>query len=297
VPVHRLSWTDPLAVADTLRTTVGKAVGRVSGDAAGAWWIERTPAGPVSLRVDRVAGRVEAEGFGPGSAWALDHLPDLLGLGDDPEGFDPPPGVLRDLHHRAGGLRMGHSGLVWSALLPAVLGQRVTGEEAHRAYHGVVRRLGEPAPGPVDSWVPPPPEMVARLRYEDLHGFGVERARAATVIEAARRMGRLAAITGLAFEDGYRMLGTVRGIGPWTAGIVMGAACGDPDAVPVGDYHLPSLVSWVMAGEPRADDDRMLALLEPYGGHRRRVVALLERSGIKAPRYGPRRAIHRIDGM
>jgi 3-methyladenine DNA glycosylase/8-oxoguanine DNA glycosylase len=295
MPSISLDLARPLDVAATLRTTVGKAVGRVQGGAGGAWWVERTPEGAVSLRVDLVGGRVEAEGFGPGSAWVLDHLPDLLGLGDDPDGFDPPPGALRDLHHRAGGLRMGHSGLVWSALLPAVLGQRVTGEEAHREYHAVVRAHGEPAPGPVESWVPPPPEVIAGLRYEDLHPLGVERARASTVIEAARRMGRLGAITGLGFEDGYRRLGAVRGIGPWTAGIIMGAACGDPDAVPIGDYHLPNLVAWVLAGEPRADDDRMLALLEPFRGHRRRVVALLERSGIKAPSYGPRRAVRRIE--
>ncbi|MET0831609.1 MAG: hypothetical protein ABWY62_04440, partial [Acidimicrobiia bacterium] len=165
MPGRVLDLARPLDVAATLRTTAGKAVGRVQGGPDGAWWVERTPDGAVALRVDRAAGRVEAEGFGPGSAWALDHLPDLLGLGDDPDGFDPPPGTLRDLHLWAGGLRLGHSGLVWSALLPAVLGQRVTGEEAHRQYHTVVHRLGEPAPGPgpVDSWVPPPPEVVARL--------------------------------------------------------------------------------------------------------------------------------------
>ena len=291
-----LPWTGPLDVAATLRSTTGKAVGRVTGGADGAWWMERAPGGAVSLRVDKTAGKVEAEAFGPGSAWALDQLPDLLGRDDDPSGLDPPAGMLRDLHRRGRGLRMGRSGLVWSALLPAVLGQRVTGEEAHRSYRAVVHRHGEPAPGPVDAWVPPAPEVVAGLGYEDLHRFGVERARASTVIEAARRMGRLGTITGLAFDDGYRLLGAVRGIGPWTAGIVMGAACGDPDAVPVGDYHLPSLVAWVLAGQPRADDDRMLELLEPYRGHRRRVVTLLERSGLKAPSYGPRRAVRRIDG-
>ncbi len=139
--------------------------------------------------------------------------------------------------------------------------------------------------------------MVAGLRYEDLHPFGVERARASTVIEAARRMGRLGAITGLGFEDGYRRLGAVRGIGPWTAGIVMGAACGDPDAVPIGDYHLPNLVAWVLAGEPRADDDRMLALLEPYrgtaetGGRPSRAV------GDQGPELRPEEggAPHRVD--
>ena len=69
---------------------------------------------------------------------------------------------------------------------------------------------------------------------------------------------------------------------------------GDSDAVSVGDYHLPNLVSWALAGEPRGNDDRMLELLEPYRGHRGRVVRLLEKGIGHAPRYGPRLALREI---
>ena len=65
-------------------------------------------------------------------------------------------------------------------------------------------------------------------------------------------------------------------------------ALGDPDAVSVGDFHLPNVVAFALAGEPRADDARMLELLEPWRGHRARVIRLLEASGIQAPKYGPR---------
>ena len=78
------------------------------------------------------------------------------------------------------------------------------------------------------------------------------------------------------------------GIGPWTAAEVGVRALGDPDAVSVGDFHLPSLVAFALAGEPRGDDARMLELLEPYRGQRARVVRLLELSGIRPPRRGPR---------
>ena len=46
------------------------------------------------------------------------------------------------------GLRMPRSLAVYEALLPAVLSQKVTGLEAKRAWRGLVRRWGEPAPGP-----------------------------------------------------------------------------------------------------------------------------------------------------
>ena len=72
------------------------------------------------------------------------------------------------------------------------------------------------------------------------------------------------------------------------------SAFGDPDAVSVGDFHLPNLVSWALAGEPRGDDARMLELLEPFRGQRARVVRLLELWGIRPPRYGPRMSIRSI---
>jgi 3-methyladenine DNA glycosylase/8-oxoguanine DNA glycosylase len=71
-------------------------------------------------------------------------------------------------------------------------------------------------------------------------------------------------------------------------------ALGDPDAVSEGDFHLPNLVAWNLAGEPRGTDERMLQLLEPYRGQRGRVQRLLEAGGTGAPRFGPRMRIHSI---
>ena len=86
------------------------------------------------------------------------------------------------------------------------------------------------------------------------------------------------------------VLRSVAGIGPWTSAEVRRVALGDPDAISVGDFHVPSLVAWALAGEARADDARMLELLEPYLGQRGRVQRLLEASGIRLPRFGPRMA-------
>ena len=87
------------------------------------------------------------------------------------------------------------------------------------------------------------------------------------------------------------------GVGPWTAAEVTFRALGDPDAVSIGDFHLPNLVAFVLAGEPRGTDARMLELLEPWRGHRARVIRLLEASGLAAPRYGPRLSPRGIEGL
>jgi 3-methyladenine DNA glycosylase/8-oxoguanine DNA glycosylase len=101
----------------------------------------------------------------------------------------------------------------------------------------------------------------------------------------------------LPLEDARARLGAFRGIGPWTVAEVSRLSLGDADAVSIGDYHVPNIVAWALAGEPRGTGERMLALLEPYRPHRGRVLLLLEASGIRPPAFGPRmeaRSIHRI---
>ena len=88
-------------------------------------------------------------------------------------------------------------------------------------------------------------------------------------------------------EAGRRLLQQVPGIGPWTAAEVAQRAWGDPDAVSVGDYHLPTLVGTALLGHP-VDDAEMLRALEPYRGQRHRAVRYLKAAGIRRARFAPR---------
>ena len=63
-----------------------------------------------------------------------------------------------------------------------------------------------------------------------------------------------------------------------------------PDAVSVGDYHLHDLVVFALTGLARGDDAHMLRVLQPWAGHRQRVVRLIELSGVSKPKFGPRYA-------
>jgi 3-methyladenine DNA glycosylase/8-oxoguanine DNA glycosylase len=173
-------------------------------------------------------------------------------------------------------------------LLPTIIGQRVTTDEAGKSYRRLTARFGFPAPGDLGLVVPPPAETIANMTYEELHPFGIERSRAQIAIEVARRATRLEEIVGMNRSDAARRLAAVRGIGPWTIGQVMGSAWGDRDAVPRGDFHLPNTVAWLLAGESRASDERMEELLEPHRPYRRRALILAKLSGVHAPRYGPR---------
>lgn len=271
-----------------------KAAGRGRMTPSRGQWAGHTPDGPAVVDIRSKARTLEARAAGPGAVWLLGRVPDLVGLADEPDRFSPPPGIVRDLHRQTPGLRIGRTGLVLEALIPAVLGQRVTSKAAIRSYRTLAKRHGVTIPG-TEIQLAPPAEVLADLPLWEYHAAGVEQQRAVIIIEAARRAKRLEEALGMDRTAAYRRLTALRGIGPWTAGHVMGIAWGDPDAVPVGDYHLPNTVAWALAGEDRADDTRMLELLEPYRGHRRRVVLLLKGAGVKAPKYGPRVTMERFD--
>ena len=259
--------------------------------ADGIWRASRTPAGPATLRLHAVDGGVEVTAWGAGAASAVEGAADLIGANDDPGALVPQHRLIGELAHRFPGLRLPRTNRPFEALLPAICEQKVAGVEARAAFRGIVALHGESAPGPACLRLPPAPATLAALPYFAFHRFGLERRRADLIRTAAQLAPR---IEDAAPAEAYARLAALRGIGPWTLAEVGRIAFGDPDAVSVGDYHLPNLVAWALAREPRADDARMLALLEPYRGQRGRVQRLLEASGIRAPRYGPRMAPQRI---
>jgi 3-methyladenine DNA glycosylase/8-oxoguanine DNA glycosylase len=235
---------------------------------------------------------VTGRAWGPGAGWLLETLPDLLGGRDDPAGFHPGHPLLRDLALRFPGLRVSRSSRVLEALIPAVLEQKVVGLEAFRAWRLLLRRFGLPAPGPAPGGlrVCPPAATWAAMPTWEWHRAGVEGVRGATIAGAARVAGRLERIVTLPAAEADRRLQSLPGIGPWTSAEVRQRACGDADAVSVGDYNLPAAVGWALAGRV-VDDAGMLELLAPYAGHRYRVTRLIELSGVRPPRRGHRMAI------
>ena len=248
----------------------------------------RNADGPATIEIRQSADRLEIEAWGPGADRALDAVPTFVGHDDDRTGFAPANPLIADLDRRRPGLRIGRTGAVFEALVPAILEQKVTGTEARRAYHGIIARWGEPAPGPFALRLLPVPEVLAAIPYHEFHPLGLERRRADLVRAVSAGAARFEEIVTMPLIDAYARLRAMPGIGPWTAAEVALRALGDRDAVSVGDYHLPRLVSFALAGERHASDERMLELLEPFRGHRGRVIRLLEDSGIRPEPRGPR---------
>jgi 3-methyladenine DNA glycosylase/8-oxoguanine DNA glycosylase len=289
-PLRLIEIEEPYDLAATmfpLRRGTGDPTMRI--DAAGTVWrAARTPEGPATLRLDHGKGRVRAVAWGEGAEWALEQAPELIGAEDDLSAFEPHDGVMRTLwkEHRA--VRLTRALDVVRTLVAAILEQKVVGLEARRAWRRMTKALSEPAPGESELLLPPDPAVVAEVPYYGFHPWGVERRRAEVIRAVCARAESLEALADVPFDEAAQRLQAFPGIGPWTSAEVMRLSFGDPDAVSVGDYHLPDVVAWAMVGEPRGTDERMLELLEPYRGQRGRVQRILEASHVAPPVYGPR---------
>ncbi|MEV5003145.1 DNA-3-methyladenine glycosylase 2 family protein [Nocardioides sp. LML1-1-1.1] len=256
------------------------------------WRASRTPEGPVTLAVRNpdAAGEVLAEAWGPGAGWALDQLPALLGEEDDWSGFEPRHPVLAEARRHHPHLRLGRTGRVLEAIVPAIIEQKVTGQEAFAGFRALVRRHGEPAPGPgprVRLMVPPDAATLRAVPSWEWLRLHVDPARSRAVVTAARHADALERIVGVTGSDADVRLRSLPGIGVWTAAEVRQRALGDPDAVSFGDYHVAKDVGWALTGEP-FDDARLASYLEPWRGHRGRVPFLVAAAGLHRPRRGPR---------
>jgi len=262
-------------------------------DAAGVfWWACGTPEGDGTLAARAVGGVVSARAWGSGAAWLLDRVPALLGDGDDWSSLDlASQPRLREVLRLRPGLRLSATGLVMDALVPAVLEQRVTGQDARRAWRLLLGRFGTPAPGPAaELRVPPSARVLLDVASWDWHRLGVDSRRQRAIRAAATVAARLEECAALDPAAALARLRVVPGIGEWTAAETAQRALGHPDAVSVGDYHLKDLVVHFLTGRARGEDAEMLRLLEPWVGQRQRVVRLIELSGVGKLRFGPRLA-------
>jgi 3-methyladenine DNA glycosylase/8-oxoguanine DNA glycosylase len=262
----------------------------------GYWLAANTAAGPGTLALALAGDEVLARAWGPGAEAMLAGVPALLGAEDDDSGFRAHHELIDTARRRMPWLRLGATGRVWDLLIPAILEQKVTGHEARRSWRELCGRFGERAPGPVPREgqdrdtplrVPPTPSAIAAITDWQWHQCGVDGARRRTLIavaSVANRLERAAELRGVA---GRQLLQRVPGIGVWTAAEVAQRAWGDPDAVSVGDFHIPAVVGHALVGRA-LDDTGMLEVLAPYAPQRQRAVRYVEAIGVSRPRFGPR---------
>ncbi|WP_318210113.1 MULTISPECIES: DNA-3-methyladenine glycosylase 2 family protein [unclassified Streptomyces] len=262
---------------------------RVTPDGS-IWRASRTPDGPGTIRLSVRDGAGAAEAWGAGAAWLLHNAPALLGAEDDPAAFVPRHKLVLATHRRRPGLRLTRTGLVLESLIPTILEQKVTTTEAYGAWRQLVRKFGEPAPGPAPEGmhVMPDARTWTQIPSWEWHLANVDGKRSATIVRAARVAARLEEAALMDPPAARERLELIPGIGPWTSAETIQRSNGAPDEVTTGDLHLPGIVGWALAGDRTTDDEAMLELLAPYAGQRHRAARLILLSGRVPPRRAPR---------
>jgi 3-methyladenine DNA glycosylase/8-oxoguanine DNA glycosylase len=272
---------------------------QVPGDGA-IWRTTLLPTGPVAARISRAApNAAHCEAWGDGAQEFIEMLPAMLGVDDDASDFVPRHPTVAAAHRRVPHLRLGRTGQVLEALIPAVIEQRVPGADAFRSWRLLVSKYGTPPPGPAPAGmrVPPSAEAWRNIPSWEFHRANVDPRRAQTVVSCARRAASLERLVSRPAEQSREALTSLPGVGEWTAAETAQRAFGDADAVSVGDYHIPKMIGWTLLGRP-VDDAVMLELLEPMRPHRHRVVRLLEASGLASePRRGARLPVQQISEL
>ncbi len=296
---RRTFRTGTLDVAATVRT-----LGLYPGDPTIGWSRNSfskavlTPDGPGAMRLWWTAdGETTAEAWGSGADWLIDRAPDWIGEHDDLGGFDPTvDDRIHEMWRRHGRFRLARGGVIWQELALVLLGQRVTTLDAVRSWAQICRRWGGPAPGPDGLLMPPPPARVAAAPYHELHRMGVERRRADALVLAAKRANRLEEAASMPIDAALERLTALPGLGVWSATSTMTVSHGDPDVIVLGDYGIPTMVNYVFTGEvdrlppEEGGDARMAEHLEPWAGHRQRIIRLLFSADVSVPRRHPKSA-------
>jgi DNA-3-methyladenine glycosylase II len=204
-----------------------------------------------------------SRGTAPGAvpAGAVDHL----------RGSDL---VLRSVVDRVGPFEPSHEPDLWTSLVDSIISQQLS-VRAAATIVGRVRDLGGEAgfPGP---------EALLATPDETLRTCGLSRAKTRYVKDLAEKWtdGTLqpATLASLPDEQVIAELTRVKGIGRWTAEMVLIFSLGRPDVLPVDDLGLRAAVQRAYTLPEKPGPAEITAFAEPWRPYRSVATLYLWRS-------------------
>lgn len=240
---------------------------------------------PATLEFQRAPEGMLVTAYAPDAEALLEET--LAGLAQDDcyRSFSTYDDGIWRLHRSQPGLRVLRFPWLYEMACSAILQQRIRTVDAMRDWRHITQRWGVAAPLGLRAF--PSAEMLARVAQFELQALDIDAQRARTLLRFAQESRFVPLSTTLSFAELRRRLIRIPGIGPWTTESVLGYGAGDVDAAIPGDLHLPHVVCYALAGEIPGSDERMMELLEPFYGHRFRIIRLIYASGLSVPRTSP----------
>jgi 3-methyladenine DNA glycosylase/8-oxoguanine DNA glycosylase len=240
---------------------------------------------PAALEFRRDGDGLQVTAYAPEAGALLTETLACLSQDDQYEAFATGDSGIWRLHRAHPGLRLLRIPWLYDSTCSAILQQRIRTVDAMRDWRHIVQRWGTPAPIGLHAF--PPADQLARVAQFELQALGIDAQRSRTLLRFAQESRFLPLRTTMNFSELRQHLLRIPGIGPWTTESVLGYGAGDADAAIPGDLHLPHLACYALAGEIPGSDERMMELLEPFRGHRFRIIRLLYASRLTVPRSTP----------
>ncbi len=182
--------------------------------------------------------------------------------------------VMRDIVRRVGAFDLQVRGAPYQSLLRAILYQQLAGPAAAAIEARFLGLFGGAIPRPAE---------LADLSDEAFRGAGVSRQKAGYMRSLAEHFasGQLddRAIRRAPDEAVIEMVTQVKGIGRWTADMLLLFCLGRPDVLPVGDLGVQNSMRLAYGLETLPKPDEMTAIAEPWRPYRSAATWYLWRRG------------------
>jgi DNA-3-methyladenine glycosylase II len=177
--------------------------------------------------------------------------------------------VISPLARRFRGMKPIRPATLFEMTVDAVIEQQISLAAARRIRVRLVERFGEKKDG---LWIFPGPEALARTPLEAIRACGLSGRKAEYINGLASQVVDgsfdLDGLTGMSDDEVRSTISGIRGFGRWSADYILIRGLGRPDAVPVDDLAVRSIVGKYLGDGSRLTADEVEQRLKPFAPFR-----------------------------
>ena len=158
---------------------------------------------------------------------------------------------------------------LFEMMVDAVIEQQISLTAARRIRARLVERFGEKK---TDLWVFPGPDTLAQASLEAIRACGLSWRKAEYITGIAGSIANgsfdLDALKGMSDDDMRSVINGIRGFGRWSADYILIRGLGRPDAVPVDDLAVRTIVGKYLGDGGRMTAEQVEGALTPFAPYR-----------------------------
>jgi DNA-3-methyladenine glycosylase II len=173
--------------------------------------------------------------------------------------------VIGPLARRFRGMKPIRPATLFEMAIDAVIEQQISLAAARRIRARVIERFGEKKAG---LWIFPSPEALAQAPLEAMRACGLSGRKSEYINGLARNIVDgsfdLNGLKGMSDDEVRSIISGIRGFGRWSADYILIRGLGRPDAVPVDDLAIRTIVGKYLGDGNRMTAEEVEQTLKPF---------------------------------